>query len=68
MNTTCHNSECPDHGTCTHNIHRDGMRNKSHCPEGHYYMSAKQGIWVEYTRKCEENGTERMPYNIYFEH
>ena len=68
MRTTCHNSECPDYETCTHNIHIDGMRKKGSCPEGQHYMSMKQSIWAEYIKKCEENGAEPMPYNIYFEH
>lgn len=68
MRTTCHNLECPGHDACTHNIHRDGMRDRNECPEGQYYMSAKQSIWADYVKKCEENNTERMPYNLFFEY
>ena len=68
METTCHNDGCPEIDTCTHNIHKDGMRNKDLCPEGQYYMSMKQSIWAGYEKKCEETGREPMPYNIYFEH
>ena len=68
MSTTCHNLDCPEHDTCIHNIHKDGMRKKEACPGDQYYMSAKQGIWTDYVRKCEERGAEPMPYNIYFEH
>lgn len=65
MSTTCNNFECPEYKTCNFNIHNGG---KKPCPKDQHYMSSKQRIWADYTRKCEENGTEPMPYNIYFEH
>lgn len=68
MSTTCSNLNCPDYKTCTHNIHRDGMRERGTCPEDFYYMSQKQGIWKDYTEKCEAEGIEPLPYNLYFEH
>ena len=44
------------------------MRERGTCPEDFYYMSQKQGIWKDYTEKCEAEGIEPLPYNLYFEH
>jgi len=68
MARTCRNSSCPNYDNCTHNIHRHGMRREEQCPEGFYYMSQKQAIWKDYTEKCEAEGVEPLPYNLYFEH
>ena len=65
MSTSCRNTECPEHPKCNFNIHNGGLRP---CTGDHRYMSAKQGIWKEYTEKCKRDGKEPMPYNIYFEH